>query len=60
MRRAAIPYKAAIQWLVFNDDTDFLRDPEPVLSVAASLVADIYGRGDSEIIADLIKAGGAN
>lgn len=58
MKRVAISYKNAIQWLVNNDDTEFLRDDEPQLSVSASLVADIYGRGDSEVIADLRKATG--
>jgi len=50
----AIPYMAAVQWLVDNDDTSFIHDGEhPPLSVSASLVADIYGKTDSEVLAAL-------
>lgn len=57
-KRTAIPYASAIKWLVNNDDTEFLNDLNPALSVAASLVADIYGRTDEEILEDLIKESG--
>lgn len=54
--RHAISYKAAIQWMVDNDDTHWARDDEPIISVTACLVADIYGRTNEEVIADLRKA----
>lgn len=58
-RRVAMPYKDALRWLLDNDDTEFLVNDcdvdREVLSVSASLVADIYGRSDEEIRADLLK-----
>lgn len=56
MRRTAIPYKAAIQWMVDNDDTYWAKDDEPIISVTACLIADIYGRTNEEVIADLRTA----
>jgi hypothetical protein len=58
-RRTAIPYSSAIYWLAQNDDNEYARTTEaagedpPPLSVAASLVADIYSRTDIEVLADL-------
>lgn len=51
----AIPYKAAIQWMVDNDDTEWAKDGEDSQSVTASLVADIYCKTDAEVRADLVK-----
>ncbi len=51
-------YRAAIQWLADNDDCDWLESPEPTerevsVSVSAALVADMFGKTDAEITADL-------
>jgi hypothetical protein len=56
MRRTAIPYAAAIQWMVDNDDTHWAKDDDPIISVTACLVADIYGRTNEEVISDLRKS----
>lgn len=52
----AIPYKQAIHWIAANDDTEWLEDDEPMLSVSASLVADIYGKPDGVVVRDLRRA----
>lgn len=46
-------YKAAIKWMVVNDDTEWTRDDDPMLSVTASLVADLFGKTDAVVTADL-------
>lgn len=57
----AIGYRKALQWLADNDDCEWiLEEPNdneetPSLSVAASLVADIYGLSDARVHADLLK-----
>jgi hypothetical protein len=48
-------YKDAIFWIVANDDTQFLDDgPESSLSVTASFAADMFGKKDEQVRADLI------
>jgi hypothetical protein len=51
----AIPYKQAIEWMIANDDTEFLDLEDGCLSVTGSLVADIYGKQDGEVWEDLWK-----
>ena len=56
-RRAS--YAAAIAWLADYDDNEWLKvdgDEELLPSVTASLVADLFGRTDQEIAADIRKA----
>jgi hypothetical protein len=57
MKRAS--YRDAIDWMVFNDDTNWLT-PDSILdgadiipSVTASLVADIFGVTTEGVTADL-------
>jgi hypothetical protein len=52
-RRARPSYRAAIIWMVLNDDTEWADDAEPSLSVTAALVADLFGRTDAEVLASL-------
>jgi hypothetical protein len=51
----AIPYKQALQWMLDNDDTEFLDNEDGCLSVTGSLVADIYGKLDGAVWEDLYK-----
>ena len=51
----AIPYKEALQWLIDNDDTEFLLECNGSLSVSASLIADIYRKVDAQVWEDLYK-----
>jgi hypothetical protein len=48
-------YKAALQWLLDNDDTEWLDDEFGSISVTACLVADIYNKDQDKVIADLRK-----
>lgn len=54
LRRTAIPYKDALAWVIDNDDTEWLDENDPI-SVTACLVADIYGRTEEEVRADLLR-----
>lgn len=51
----AIGYREALAWLIANDDTEWLTDEYGSLSVTAALVADIYGKSDSQVTDDLRK-----
>lgn len=46
-------YRRAIAWLAFNDDNEWTKDEDPILSVSASLVADLYGKTDAQVTKDL-------
>lgn len=49
-------YKEALDWLLNNDDTDWLDDEETGSpSVSACLVADIYQGGDTEKVTRDLK-----
>lgn len=45
-------YKAAVYWIVANDDTDWVDRNDP-LSVTAAMVADLFGVSDEKITADI-------
>jgi hypothetical protein len=51
-------YGTAIAWIVENDDTEWLaaKEHDLILSVTASLVADVFARSDEEVVADLRTA----
>ena len=52
-------YREAVEWIAMNDDMDFLDDDSDFgisLSVAASLVRDLFNVTDDKIIADLRRA----
>lgn len=51
----AIPYRDALMWMLRNDDTAFLDDDEDASSVTAAFCADIYGKSDKEVRADLLS-----
>lgn len=49
-------YKAALQWLIDNDDTFWLDDTDNIMvSVSTALVIDIYGKDEQKVINDLRK-----
>lgn len=51
----AASYKRAISWLACNDDNEWLREAEPLLSVTASLVQDLWGKAEEQLRTDLIS-----
>lgn len=48
-------YRAALQWLLDNDDTEWVSDPDASNSVTSAFLADIYGKPDHKVKADLIR-----
>lgn len=49
-------FRAAIQWIADNDDTEWLADDEPILSVTAAFVADLFGSDEARVIRSLRRA----
>jgi hypothetical protein len=50
-------YQDAIEWIAYNDDTDFMDDDEPIhISVTLHLVADLFGKNVDQAVKDLRKA----
>lgn len=49
-------YADAIEWIAYNDDTEWILDEEPSLSVTACLVSDLWGKDKAQFIADLRRA----
>lgn len=48
-------YKAALQWVVDNDDTEWLTSEYGSPSVTAVFLADIYERSIDKVVRDLRK-----
>lgn len=48
-------YREAILWIVLNDDTQWVDDASPI-SVTAVLVADLFGKSDECVRADIKRA----
>jgi hypothetical protein len=51
MKRAS--YKTAVEWMAYNDDTTWLDEDEPIISVSAALVRDIFEVDDAKLFKDL-------
>lgn len=54
-RRAPLGYRAALRWMLDEDDIGFLDDDDPCISVTGAIVAAIYDRTNEEVITDLRK-----
>ena len=52
-RRNAMPYVAALRWLLQHDSTGWVHEPTPVPTMPARLLGEIYNRSTSEVVADL-------
>lgn len=46
-------YKAALEWLIYNDDCHWLDDENGSISVSAAMVVDIYRKSDEKVTTDL-------
>jgi len=46
-------YREAIRWIASNDDTEWVANNEPSISVTAALVADLFDVDDDKVTADL-------
>lgn len=53
MKRAS--YKEAIEWLAYNDDTQWLTEENRILSVTCCLVADLFDVPREKTADDLEK-----
>lgn len=54
MKRAS--YRDAIRWIAENDDVEWLEDDDPIPSVTAVLVADLFDVEVDRVTGDLRKA----
>lgn len=54
MKRAS--YREAIRWMAENDDTEWVEDESPILSVAAVLIADLFDVDEAKVVKDLRRA----
>jgi hypothetical protein len=46
-------YREAIYWLAHNDDTEWVYDAEPIASVTACIVADLFGVPTDKVYNDV-------
>lgn len=49
-------YRDAIDFVAWNDDTEFLNYEPCHISVTGSLIASLFNKTDEQVIADLRKA----
>ncbi len=49
-------YQDAIEWIAYNDDTQWIGDDKPSLSVTAALVGDLWAKDAAQLIADIRRA----
>lgn len=49
-------YQDAINWIAFNDDTDWLDEEHGSISVTAALVVDLFHKDEKQVIKDIRKA----
>jgi hypothetical protein len=45
-----------MDWIVYEDDIEFLNDEKPLLSVTASMVAGLYQKTHEQVLKSLYKA----
>jgi len=48
-------YREAIQRMVLNDDTTWVEDDEPIISVTAAMIADLFDVDQKKVIQDIQK-----
>ena len=49
-------YREAIAWMAEMDDTEWLHDDEPMISVTGAMVADLFDVDHGRLAADLRRA----
>ncbi len=49
-------YADAVRWIAQNDDTDWLDDEQPIPSVTAALVADVFGKPIEKVVQDIRRS----
>lgn len=48
-----ISYRRALDWILENDDVDFLTEPDPSPPTTVALIADLFGKTDELVMRDL-------
>lgn len=48
-------YRQSLKWILYNDDTEFLEDEEPIPSVTVAFLADVFDVSLDKILTDLKK-----
>lgn len=48
-------YREAVEWIALNDDCYWLADEEPIISVTACMVRDLWGVETEKLFYDLRK-----
>lgn len=51
MRRPG--YREAVRWIALNDDTEWVHEAAPIISVTAAFVIDLWGVSEERFIGDL-------
>ena len=46
-------YRQALFWVAANDDTEWLKDEPPIISVTAAMICDLFGVEEQRLIRDL-------
>jgi hypothetical protein len=46
-------YREAVAWVANNDDCYWTQDSEPIISVTAAMVADLFDVPEAKVIADV-------
>lgn len=49
-------YREAVEWLAGNDDCYWLGDDEPIPSVAACMIRDLFDVEESKLYTDIRRA----
>jgi hypothetical protein len=49
-------YREAVEWLAGNDDCYWLADDEPIPSVSACLIRDLFDAEETKLYADIRRA----
>lgn len=49
-------YRDAIEFVVHNDDTEFLNDEPCHISVTGSLIGYLFNKSDEQVVKDLRRA----
>ena len=53
---AKVNYKSAIQWVAQFDDTDWILHENPIPSVTAVMIADLFEKDTDVVTADIKRA----
>ncbi len=53
MKKSPLSYGDCLEWIALNDDTEWLKDENPMISVTGSMVCHLFGVSQKKFIVDL-------